>query len=523
MSQDTKISQQVDSYQWLALMTIVLGAFMAVLDSSLVNVALPKIQAVLGSTTDTIEWVLTGYMLASAVVIPMSGFLGDKFGYKTMFTVALSGFTISSLLCGIAWSDMSLIFFRIVQGLSGGFIMPLSMALIYSIFPLEKIGLALGIWGIAAMAAPAIGPTLSGYIVEYVSWRFLFLVNLPVGIVAVTLGTLLLKETPKREGLKFDLMGSVLSIVFFSSLLLALSKGETEGWTSFYIISLFYVAFSSFLLLLWVETGKEQPILDFRFFKNPIFSLSTLCSSLVMMGMYGGVFLTPIYLQNIQNLSPIQTGLVMMPQSIAMALMMPISGKLFDKFGVVPLALVGLSLLGVTTYKLHMLTADTPNNWLDFILTVRGIGIGLSMMPLTTAGMNAVPRHLVGRASSVSNVTRQVMGSFAIAILTAIMTNREVFHATMISDSIPLNSYPASQALIIFSNQLMQGGTDIATSKGGAFGLLAQMIQQEGLVRGIADTFLVSSIPIFICIPLIFLFIKQRKDKEENNRTEVVQ
>ena len=175
------MSEEKASYRWFALIAVVLGAFVAVLNNSLINVAIPKLVAVFGSTTQDIQWVLTGYMLASAVVIPISAFLGDRYGYKKSFLVSLAFFTFGSFLCGLAWSDTSLIFFRILQGLSGGFIMPLSMAIIYMIMPREQIGMALGLWGVAAMVAPAVGPTLSGYIIEYFSWRLLFFINIPVG------------------------------------------------------------------------------------------------------------------------------------------------------------------------------------------------------------------------------------------------------------------------------------------------------------------------------------------------------
>lgn len=516
MSQPTGNSREESaSYKWVALISVILGAFVAILNQSLINVALPKLVAVFGSTTQDIQWVLTGYMLASAIVIPASGFLGDKYGYKKVLIASLVLFTFGSLLCGLAWSDSSLIAFRVFSGLSGGFIMPISMAIIYMIMPREQVGVALGLWGIAAMVAPAVGPTLSGYIIQYFSWRLLFFISIPVGIFAIIMCSMLLKETPKKENMIFDKTGAVLSVIMFGTLLLALSKGQSEGWTSFYIVSLLFTAFFSFLLLLWVESGKEQPLLDFNFFKNPVFSLSTLTSSLVMMGMFGGVFLTPIYLQNIQGLSAIDTGLLMMPQSIAMAVMMPISGKLFDKYGVVPLGLIGVSIMAVTTYELHLLTVDTPNDWLNIVLTIRGIGIGMCMMPLTTAGMNAIPRHLVGKASSLSNVMRQVAGSFGIAILTTIMSQRQTYHGTTISENLTITSDTGSQVIQSISSLYVQGGIDAATASGGASYVLAGLIQKEAAARAIADTFLISAIPLFITVPLILFFIQKKKKDSE--------
>lgn len=260
--------EKITVYQWLALLVLILGTFLAILDNSLMNVAIPKLMAVFGSTSTEIEWVVTGYMLASAVVVPMGGFLADRFGYKTTFLTTVSAFIVGSVLCGIAWSDTSLIIFRIIQGLGGGFIMPVGMAMLYQIMPRSKIQVAMGIWGISAMAAPAMGPTLSGYLIDNFSWRYLFYINVPIGIVAVGLGLIILKETPKRAGLKFDYVGSILCMIVFSTLLLALTDGQADGWTSFYIVSLFFISISSFILLIYIELGKDNPIMDFRLFKT---------------------------------------------------------------------------------------------------------------------------------------------------------------------------------------------------------------------------------------------------------------
>lgn len=511
MSEEMKQSNESGAYKWFALLAIVIGTFAAVLNSSLLNVALPKLIAVMGSTQDTMQWILTGYMLASAVVIPFSGYLGDKFGYKTVFTVSLIGFTVGTFLCGMAWSDSSLIAFRIFQGVAGGLIMPIGMTIIYSLIPRNQIGTALGLWGIAAMSAPAIGPTLSGYIVEHYSWRVLFFLNVPVGILAVLMGMILLKETPKKPGATLDKAGAVLSVIAFGTMLLALSKGQTEGWTSLYIVSLFFVAFFSLALLVWVELGQKQPVLEVRLFANPVFSLSVLTSSLVTVGMFGGIFLLPIYLQNIQGLSAVQTGILMLPQSIVMALMMPISGRLFDKIGIVPIGLVGLSLVGVTTYELHRLAIDTPNDWLNMILTIRGIGIGLCMQPLSTIGMNAVPPQLIGQASPLSNVTRQVMGSMAIAVFTMLMSQRTTIHTGIINDTVSITNTQASQTMSTLTGIFTQGGLDATSAQAMAASTLGGLIAKEATVRAIGDTFLLASIPIFICIPLVLLFAKRKK------------
>lgn len=505
--------EKITVYQWLALLVLILGTFLAILDNSLMNVAIPKLMAVFGSTSTEIEWVVTGYMLASAVVVPMGGFLADRFGYKTTFLSTVSAFIVGSILCGIAWSDTSLIIFRIIQGLGGGFIMPVGMAMLYQIMPRSKIQVAMGIWGISAMAAPAMGPTLSGYLIDNFSWRYLFYINVPIGIIAVGLGLIILKETPRRAGLKFDYVGSILCMIVFSTLLLALTDGQSDGWSSFYIVSLFFISISSFILLIWIELGKENPIMDFRLFKNSVFTLSLAASSFVMISMQGGIYMMPIFLQNVTGLTPMQTGLVMMPQSIAMAFMMPVAGKLVSKYGVVPLSIVGLAIIGFTTLEMHVLSQQTSTHWISGLLVIRGIGIGLCMMPLSSAGMNTLPNHLIGRASSVSNVVRNVMASLGIALLTSIMNNKSTQFGVRFNESISTNTPAFADFQTHVVNRYLELGTDASSASGGVIGVLFGLVQKEALTRAIADTLMVSAIPAFIAIIMVFFMRKKKKSQ----------
>jgi EmrB/QacA subfamily drug resistance transporter len=503
--------EKITTEQWLALTVLIIGTFLAILDNSLMNVALPKLMAVFGSTQTDIEWVVTGYMLASAVVVPMGGFLADRFGYKTTFLTTVVAFVIGSALCGMAWSDTSLIIFRIIQGLGGGFIMPVGMAMLYQVMPRSKIQVAMGIWGISAMAAPAMGPTLSGYLVDNFSWRYLFYINVPIGIIAVALGFFLLKETPKKAGLKFDVIGALLAVIVFGTLLLALTDGQADGWTSLKIVGLFFCSFFAFILLLWYELGIENPVMDFRLLKNSIFSLSLAASSFVMIAMMGGIYLMPVFLQNVTGLTPMETGLVLMPQSIAMAFMMPVAGKLVTKFGVVPLGVVGLLIIGLTTLELHVLTDQTSTQWISGLLIFRGIGIGLCMMPLTSAGMNTLPNHLIGRASSLSNVIRNVMASFGIALLTSIMSNRTTVYGTHIAEKISPDSPAFAEFSSNVAHRYMELGTSASVAQGGVSSVLAGLVQKEALVRGIVDTFVYSAIPAFISLVLVLFMIRKKK------------
>jgi EmrB/QacA subfamily drug resistance transporter len=493
-----------------ALLTLIIGAFMAILDGSIVNVALPRMMAIFGSTADRIQWVLTGYMLTTGVVIPITGYLSDRFGGKKIYILSLAAFTAGSALCSLAWSNNSLVVARVIQAIGGGMMMPVSMAMIYYIVPREKIGMALGIWGVTAMVAPSIGPTLGGYLVDNFSWQWIFTINIPIGIAAVFLSMAILKETPVKAGLKADYPGIILCTAGCFALLLALSEGQDKGWTSLYIVNLFI--FSGFTLALFViwELITDQPMLDIRLLKNITFAASLVCVSIATIGLFSAIFLIPLFVQNVQGLTPLQTGLLMMPAALASGIMMPISGKLFDEIGALPLCLVGLTVTAITTFQLHTITYDISYRELQIIMIERALGLGLCMMPLTTAGMNTIPHFLIGRASAMGNLVRQISASFGIAYLTYVMLHRQDYHAAVITDSVSWTSPVAVNVWQQLQGLLSQSGY----SPQGAAGILRGLVLREALVRGLADAFVVSTVIIVIAIPFVFLLGKKRVEEQ---------
>lgn len=507
MDKNLRKEEESSSYQWIALLALIVGAFLSVLNNVTLNVALPEMTNVFGTTTDTIQWVITAYMLTNGMIIPLTGYLGDTYGYKKVYLFALIMFTIGSVLGGLAWNVNVLIAFRVIQAIGGGMIMPLSMTMIYKVMPREKIGTALGLFGIALMVAPAIGPTLSGYLIEFVNWRFLFYMNVPIGILAFLISAFVLRETEKIPSKRFDFAGFITSAVAAGTLLLAFTEGYSEGWTSLYIVSLFTVSFFSFLLFVYFELNVEEPMIELRILKNRVFTVSTIMSALVMIGMFGGVFLTPIFLQSLQGFTAMQTGVIMLPQALVMAVMMPIAGKLYDKVGIVPLATVGLTILGIMTYKLNILALNTPKEVVMTLLAIRAIGIGLCMMPLTTTGMNAVEPRLVGRASALGNVTRQIAGAMGIAILTTIMNNRATYYNGVFRDNFSVAN-PFSTGLL---TQLQGMVGDQAT----ALAVFSGLLQREVMIRAIDDTYLISAIPVFLALPLLLLLIGKKKEKPQ--------
>jgi len=503
-------------FPFAGLAVLVLGAFMAILDGSIVNVALPKLMAIFGVTADQIQWVMTGYMLTSGIVVPVTGYLGDKYGYKRTYIYSMVAFTIGSALCGMAWNNDSLIVFRVIQALGGGMLIPLSMSLIFRMVPRQKIGMAMGLWGIAATMAPAVGPTLGGYLVDHYSWHLIFTINIPVGVVGVILSALVLDETPFVKNLKFDYIGSLLCVTGLFCLLLALSEGQQEGWTSQYIVTLFAAAFFLLVLFSLWELYIPYPMLDIRLLTNKVFTASIGAMSLTSIAMFAGIFLVPFYCQNLQGLTPMQTGLLMMPMALVMGLMMPISGKLFDKIGALPLGIVGIIIAGYFTYVLSFISLETSYWDLQLILMLRAVGLGLCMMPISNAGMNTIPQALVGRASAMNNLFRQISASLGIAYVTHVMLDRSVQHAAWLSDGANWSSLGTVQAYkqtALLANSVIGPGTGESASTG----YLYALIQKQSLVLGIGDAMLVSAVLAFLTLPLLFLLSKK---KVEESRQE---
>lgn len=472
---------------------IVIGTFMAVMDGTIVNVSLPKMISVFNSSTAGAQWIVTAYMLTLGIVMPISGYLGDRLGYKRVYFAALLVFVTGSFLCGAAWSINSLVAFRVLQALGGGIMQPLGMAILYQNYPREKMGMVLGIWGISMMLAPAIGPTLGGYLVDYLSWRFIFYINVPVGIINLFMAKARLKETPLIKGHNLDVVGIITSAIGFFCLLLALSEGNNYGWTSPYIVILLFVAAFTLTIFVYNELHHAEPIMDLRLCKNYVFSISLVVSSIISIGMFAVVFLIPLLLQSILGKSAVLTGLILFPAALASGVVMPLAGKIFDRYGARTLVMGGVAILTITTYMLHGINAMTPVAVIVFWLVMRGFGMGFSFMPSTTAGMNTVPPHLVGRASALNNVIRQIASAFGITMFTSILANRQAIY---LADLVPSINVSSNEYLNLQS-EIMSIASGLGIRGDSVFGLTGSMLMQQSvkqsMVMAMGDCFLVAA------------------------------
>jgi len=410
---------------------------MSILDSSIVNVAISTIMNVFGTDTAGVEWVSTAYMLAMGMIVPMSGWLGEKLGVKQLYLWSLVVFTIGSVLCAAAWNLESLIGARIIQALGGGMLMPTVMAMIYKLVPRSKMGGAMGIFGISLIFAPAIGPTLGGWLVEYVDWRWIFTINLPVGIIGILLAFFFIPDF-KHEGKvgKFDVPGAVTAALGFAGLLYVLSKGNEWGWTSEATVLTLVASLGTLVLFVLIELWSPSPLLDLRVFLYRSFTFANIAVIITTIGMFAGLFYIPFFLQSIRGLGAMETGILMLPGALASGLFMPLSGMLYDRFGPKVVMAGGLTLMAVMTLMFGTITLDTSLMTIILWNVGRGFAMGLSMMPAQTAAMADLPPQLISRATSVTSIIRNLASSFGIAVMTVLLNNRNTFHHARMTDAL---------------------------------------------------------------------------------------
>lgn len=485
------------TYKWTVMAIVMLGTFMSILDSSIVNVAVPHIMAGFGVNLDEAKWIVTGYMLGYAVLMPITGWTREVAGLKRTFVWALVVFTVGSALCGMAWSNDSLIAARIIQAVGGGAIMPTGMTLITEVFEPQERGLALGIWGVGAIVAPAIGPTLGGYMVDSLGWRSIFYVNLPVGIVGVVLAQALLVEGKTRKR-PFDFVGYFSLSAFLISMLLAVSEGQSKGWHSLFIQLNWIIAACSLLVFLAAALTNEHPILDLQLFKVRNFTLAAVLGVFRSVGLFGSTFLLPVFMQNLMGYDATRAGIALMPGALMIAVVMPIGGRLSDRMGARPLAIIGISGTAAFLYMLHNLSPSAEYGQIFWPLIVRGLGVGFLMAPITSAAMNAVAPEKIGMASGMLNLLQQVGGAIGIAYVEVLVERRSIFHFERISESV--SAHPALAARV----EAFMHHAGAASHKGMA--VLAAVGKRTAAARAFDDAFLVTAGIVLIgLVPALFL------------------
>ena len=463
------------------LAAMLFGMFIAILNQTLLNVALPRINTEFNISASTGQWLMTGFMLVNGILIPISAFLFNKYSYRKLFLIALVLFTIGSLVCGISTNFPIMMGGRVLQAIGAGILMPLGSNVIVTIFPPEKRGVAMGTMGIAMILAPAIGPSLSGYIVQNYHWNVMFYMMFILGLLAFLFGLAWFKIYQKTINPKADYRGIVYSTIGFGALLYGFSEAGNKGWGSTEIVIMF---------------------INLEVLKSPTYTLTTIINMVVMMSLFGGMILLPLYLQNLRGFSALDSGLLLLPGSLLMGVLGPVAGKLLDTIGLKPLALFGIAVMTYGTYELTKLNMDTSYLHIMSIYVIRSIGMAFVMMPLITAAINALPPRLISHGNAFLNTMRQLAGSIGTAILVTVMTTQSTNH---------LNAFATE---LDKTNPVIQDHV----REQGALQVILAYVNKLASIEGINDAFWIAT-ALSVLAFVLSLFLKGKKGAEaEHNR-----
>jgi EmrB/QacA subfamily drug resistance transporter len=484
-------------YKWVASAVVMLGAVMVILDQTVVNVALPTLESDFGVSLSNVQWIVTAYTLALASVIPLAGWMTDRYGSKRVFVTSQVLFVTGSVLCGLAWSSNVLIGFRVLQGLGGGLIMPVGMATLMSVTRPDERGRVMSVLGVPMLIGPVLGPTLGGWLIQAVSWRLIFYINVPIGIVGVLMTILYLRDSrnPQATREPLDIGGLVLATGSVVGLVYGLSQPSTYGWDAWQTI----VPLVSGTVLLAAfcvyELRQAHPLIDIRIFRDGAFSAALSMNFLVSLSLFGAILLFPLFLQQIQGYNALQAGLILGAQGLGAGLMMPVSGLLTDRVGARWVVPIGLAILTGSTIWMTTLTADTSRELIFAMLFVRGLGMGFAMMPSMASAYVTLAPQRIARATSVANVVQRVGSGLGIAIMATVLSAR-------IAANLP--RLPAGAAVPASGSNLAAAHLPAA---------IKNMLLEQA-TKGFTDTFWVSAGLIVLAFPMTLLLRRALQPQE---------
>ncbi|WP_264740620.1 DHA2 family efflux MFS transporter permease subunit [Cytobacillus firmus] len=500
MSQETNKVQNKPPYGMIAILFI--GAFVAILNETLLNVALPSIMEEFEVNATAVQWLSTGYMLINGILIPASAFFIQRFSDKKLFITAMALFTLGTFLASIAPAFGVLLGARMIQASGSAIMMPLLMNVMLTAFPVEKRGAAMGMFGLVMITAPAIGPTLSGWLIEHYSWRMLFDLVLPIALLTVVFAVFKLKDITPQRAIKLDFISLVLSSIGFGGLLYGFSSAGEKGWDSPLVYGTIVIGALALITFILRQLRMDDPMLEFRIYKYPMFALSSAISIVIAVAMFSAMILMPIYVQTIRGISPMDSGLLMLPGAIVMGIMSPITGKLFDKYGARVLAVIGLTITVVTSFYFSRIGMNTAYSTLVLLYTFRMFGMSMVMMPVMTNGLNQLPAINNPHGTAMNNTLQQVSGAIGSALLITVMNNRTKEKAEEL----------ASDTMANMSASTSQPSAQAAAD-------MQQQIMNEAMLHGINFTFFISALIAVIALILAF-FIKRVKPYHENQTGE---
>lgn len=503
------------AYKWLVMIAMLPGMTVFLLDVTIVNVALAKLGSVFDVDVATVQWVITGYSLASGMATPMAGFIEGRFTMKRVWVLALTTFTAASALCGLAPVFWVLVFGRILQGFAGGMLIPIAISTLFQAFPPNERGAAMGFFAIPMVAGPALGPTIGGYIVTHWDWRLVFFVNVPVGAVAVLLAIVCLRPSLPKLGVRFDTVGALLSSAAFGLTLYGLSRVSADGWSSLDVRGLIAVGLTCLVAFIAYEWRRKDPLLDVRLFTNPLFLNANVVGWVSTIALFGAEFMLPLYLQNLRGLTAVDTGLLLMPQGLAVAFAGPVAGRLVDKLGARWIVLFGFALLSFNTFQMSQITLTTSYDELKWLLVVRGIALGCTMQPTQLTAMSAVVPRLRTNASSLNNAMRNVFQSFGIAMLSTIVQTQTTVHTRLLEWNVRPDTMPGQFLGQLTSRLVQTASMPDAAATVAAMQIMVGRISQQAAVLAFGDAYRVTFIAAVLAFFLGMLLPGRRAAARE--------
>lgn len=499
--------------RWMITITVIMASLLELIDTTIVNVSLPQIMGNLGATLGDVGWVITGYAVANVIILPMSAWLGMRFGRRNYFLASIIVFTISSFFCGNASSIEQLVIYRIIQGLAGGGLLSTSQTILVETWPKEQIGMATALFGLGVVVGPTVGPTIGGYITYNLSWPWIFYVNIPLGILAIILTLYFIRENAKEKDKRIDWPGIGLLAVGVGCLQTLLEKGEQENWfETNYIAVLAFIAAVGIVLFIWRELSVDNAVVDLRILRDRDLALGLVTQFVLGVGLYASVFIFPIFVQNLLGFSSLQTGLLLFPGGIATVIMMPVVGLLLkNRFPPQILATLGFILFFVFTHMLSKSTLESGQDDFFWPLILRGVCLSLLFVPLTSMALGGLEGKSIGQGAGLNNMMRQLGGSFGIAIVTTFVNHRVAFHRNHLIENISQYNPISEERMQLLWRGFMQRGVDSITAQDMTARSMDGIITRQSYLLAYMDAFYIVGVVMLCTMPIIYLH-KYRKE-----------
>jgi DHA2 family multidrug resistance protein len=493
---------------WLVAVSVMFATFLEVLDTTVVNVSLPHIAGSLSATPEEATWTLTSYLVANAVILPLTGWLSGYFGRKRLLMLAVSGFTFASFLCGIAPSLELLVVFRLIQGLTGGVLQPMSQAIMLEAFPVEQRGKGMAFWALGIVVAPILGPVLGGWLTDNYSWRWVFYINLPIGIASLLMTKAFIFDPPylKKARTRIDVIGIGLLVLGIGALQFVLDKGQQEDWfDSRMIFTLTTVAASALVLFIIHALWARDPVLDLRVFKDRTYSTGVMMMTILGFVLFGSLVMLPLFLQTVLGYTAYQAGMAMAPRGFGAFLAMPLVGYLMGKVDPRKLVIAGLSIAGVTLFMLSGINLQAGYWDIFWPQFIQGMSMGLLFVPLSTISMNLIPREKMGNATSLFSLMRNLGAGIGIAIVATLVSRRTTAHVAILSEHITPYSETARHTFESTRALFLSRGSDLTVATKQAVAAISGMVHQHAAMIAFIDVIRLLGLIFLVVIPLVFI------------------